>query len=130
MDFSVREGLGLDQLQGVGACQRLGAAGDLQFTENAVGVGLHGAEGDHQGCRPAVPCAVKLPAGLVNTKAVALSSQANQASVPTVIRGMGIGELGSLAAITNLPSSTRAVVRAMLVSLHLLVIVGGLLRLF
>ena len=35
--------------------------------------------------------------------------------------------MGSLAAITNLLPSTRAVVRAMLIILHLLVIVGDLL---
>jgi hypothetical protein len=66
---------------------------------------------------------VKCPDELVNTKAVAVSSQANQASVPTVIG------LGSFAPITNVLSSTRAVVRAMLVNLHLLMIVGDLLRL-
>lgn len=37
----------LEQLQGAGARKRLGAAGDLQFTENTIGVGLHSAEGDH-----------------------------------------------------------------------------------
>jgi hypothetical protein len=65
--------------------------------------------------------AVKCPDELVNTKAVALSSQSNQAAVPTVIG------LVSFAAITNVLPSTRAVVRPMIVSLYLLVIVGDLL---
>ena len=51
MGFSVRVTLGLDQLQGAGAGEGLGAAGDLQLTKNTIGVGLNGAEGDHQGLR-------------------------------------------------------------------------------
>ena len=41
----------LEQLQVAGACDRLGAAGDPQLAENAVGVGLDGADGDHQRLR-------------------------------------------------------------------------------
>ena len=38
----------LEQLQVARQCNRLGAAGDLELAENAVGVGLDRADGDHQ----------------------------------------------------------------------------------
>ena len=49
MDSSLRvEGKpGLEQLQIARQCDRLGAAGDLELAENAVGVGLDCADGDH-----------------------------------------------------------------------------------
>src|SRR6185369_9497759 len=47
--YAIVEIGGLKQTQFVRAGHGLRAAGDAQFPEYAVGVGLDGAEGDHQG---------------------------------------------------------------------------------
>ena len=118
--------LELEQLQVARQGNRLGAAGDLELAENAVGVGLDRAEGDHKRscdfgvglaardqarqCSPPRACrslrAVKRPDGPVNANVVACSSQVNQAGVSTVIG------LASLSGKTNVAPSSCAVVRA------------------
>src|SRR5919199_4598839 len=50
----------LEELQRTGAEDRLAAAGGVEFAEDAIGMGLDGADGDHQG---SCDLCVGLPAG-------------------------------------------------------------------